>query len=150
MKLYNILFNGYIREENKEYIPSFGGIYIVYRCVFNKKEKKISLKELIYIGRAVNINNRISKHERRADFLKTLSDGEELCYSYSSIAPGDIDIIENALIFMQKPRLNDELKNEFNYSEAAFHIEGRCGLLEKTDFEITLKSKELEIKQRQG
>ena len=150
MKLYNILFNGYIRDENKEYLPSFGGIYMVYRCVLNRETKRISLKELIYIGRAVNINNRISNHERRDDFLSSLSEGEELCYSYSSVAPIDIDIIENALIYMQKPRLNDELKNEFNYSEAEFHIEGRCGLLEKTDFEITLKSKELEIKQRQG
>ena len=50
MVKYNILFNGYRRDVNKAGLPTYSGIYIVYRCTFNEEKQTVSLKELLYIG----------------------------------------------------------------------------------------------------
>ena len=56
MKKYNVLFNGYRRDVNKAGLPTYSGIYFVYRCTFNEEKQTVSLKELLYIGQAKNIN----------------------------------------------------------------------------------------------
>ena len=71
------------------------------------------------------------------DFMAELKGGETLCYSYASVAPKDMNIVENALIFMQKPKLNNDLKDSFNYPNSQFDFEGRCALLKETHFSIT-------------
>ena len=40
---------------------------------------------------------------------------------------------------MQKPRLNENLKETYNHEDARFVIEGKNGLLRYTDFSITNK-----------
>lgn len=139
MNKYNITFDGYWRDINKNSLPSFGGIYFVYSCIYNKEPRTVTLKELLYIGKAINIHDRIANHERLDDFKKALKEDQELCYSCSSISPNDMDIVENALIFMQKPTLNDQLKDGFYHPDSEFSIEGKCALLKMQDFSITNK-----------
>lgn len=136
MKKYNILFRGYRRDCNKAGLPTYSGIYIVYRCTFNKEKQTVSLKELLYIGQAQNIQERISKHDKHQEFIDAAKNGEQICYSYAEVDKQDLDIVENALIFAQKPRLNDELKDTYNYESAHFNVEGQCALLDYTDFSI--------------
>lgn len=139
MNKYNVTFKGYRREENKGGLPSYGGVYMVYCCTFNEADNTVSLRKLIYIGKAINIHDRINNHDRYEDFKKQLKQGEQLCYAYASVSPDERAVVENGLIFMQKPELNDDLKDNFNYSDSEFNIDGRCALLRMTSFTITNK-----------
>lgn len=137
MDKYNVTFKGYRRDVNKDGLPSYGGIYMVYCCKYNENEQTVTLKRLIYIGKAINLHDRICNHNRYEDFNRQLQQGEQLCYSYASVSPNEVDVVENGLIFMQKPNLNDDLKDSFNYPDSEFSIEGACALLRMRDFTIT-------------
>ena len=137
MDKYNVTFKGYRRDVNKDGLPSYGGIYMVYCCKYNEIEQTVTLKRLIYIGKALNLHDRICNHNRYEDFNRQLQQGEQLCYSYASVSPNEVDVVENGLIFMQKPNLNDDLKDSFNYPDSEFSIEGACALLRMRDFTIT-------------
>lgn len=136
MEKYNILFRGYRRDCNRAGLPTYSGIYIVYRCTFNQEKQTVRLKELLYIGQAQNIRDRISGHDKREEFFNAAKEGEQICYSYAEVNKQDLDIVENALIYAQKPRLNDKLKDSYNHEPAQFNIEGQCALLDYTDFPI--------------
>lgn len=137
MDKYNVTFKGYRRDVNKDGLPSYGGIYMVYCCKYNENEQTVTLKWLIYIGKAINLHDRICNHNRYEDFNRQLQQGEQLCYSYASVSPNEVDVVENGLIFMQKPNLNDDLKDSFNYPDSEFSIEGACALLRMRNFTIT-------------
>lgn len=134
---YSLDFKGYWREVNKNGMPSKTGIYLVYRCVYNKSSNTVGLKEIIYIGQAENAHDRIANHDRLDDFKSRLQDGEELCYSFAEVSKSDLDIVENALIFAQKPILNDRLKDSFNFGAVTVKLDGRCACMKYTDFKIS-------------
>lgn len=136
MKRYNINFKGYRRDCNKSTLPKNSGIYIVYRCVYDQGTDKVKLKKIIYIGQAQDLNQRLNNHEKYPEFLSQCGTGEELCYAYADVSLDDLDIVENALIFAQKPPLNSDLVDSFNHESAGFWIEGKCALLKYTDFTI--------------
>ena len=136
MKKYNVTFMGYRRDVNAKTLPSSSGIYMVYRCVYNADRNTVDLKELFYIGQAFDLNHEINYHARRDEFLAQAKDGEQICYAYARVDKADLDIVENALIFAQKPRLNINLKNSYNHEAAQFQIEGKCALLNYTNYSI--------------
>lgn len=137
MDKYNVTFKGYRRDVNKSGLPSYGGIYMVYCCKFNENEQTVTLRKLIYIGKAINIHDRVCNHNRYEDFKRQLLQGEQLCYSYASVSPNEVDAVENGLIFMQKPELNEDLTDRYNYPDSEFCIEGACSLLKMKNFTIT-------------
>lgn len=134
---YNVTFNGYRLDRDKSGLPTYGGIYLVYCCIYSAETNRVTLNRLIYIGQSVNICDRVNNHDRYEDFKAELKAGEILCYSYASVAPADMDVVENALIYMQKPKLNNDLKDSFNYPDSQFNFEGRCALLKERHFRIT-------------
>lgn len=136
MKCYNINFKGYRRDCNKATLPRYSGIYMVYRCTYDLTTNKVTLIEIIYIGKAVDLCDRINHHDKYIQFLETCASGEEICYAYANVSMDDLDIVENALVFAQKPRLNSDLVDSFNHESAVFLVEGRCALLDYTDFTI--------------
>ena len=136
MKKYTVTFMGYRRDVNAGTLPTSSGIYMVYRCVYNESSNTVDLKELFYIGQAFNLNDEINYHARHEEFLSQAQDGEQICYAYARVDKADLDIIENALVFAQKPRLNTDLKNHYNYESAEFQIEGKCDLLRYTNYSI--------------
>lgn len=136
MKKFNISFMGYRRDVNAKSLPSSSGIYMVYRCVYNEDKNTVDLKELFYIGQAFDLNHEINYHARREEFLAQAKDGEQICYAYARVDKADLDIVENAMIFAQKPRLNNNLKNNYNHEAAQFQIEGKCALLKYTNYSI--------------
>ena len=81
MEKYNILFRGYRRDCNRAGLPTYSGIYIVYRCTFNQEKQTVSLKELLYIGQAQNIRDRISGHDKREEFFNAAKEGEQICHA---------------------------------------------------------------------
>lgn len=137
MKIYSLQFEGYWLERNKGDVPAKSGVYLVYRSHYNKEENIAELKEIIYIGKSVNMRERIVRHDHLQAFNDTLKDGETLCYSCAAVDEQDLDIVENALIIAQKPRLNETIRNDVDYSEKRFQVSGRCSLLKYTDFSIT-------------
>lgn len=139
MRKYNLIFKGYWRYNNRKGIPSVSGIYLVYRCTYNPIKKKVLLKEILYIGQADNLNKRHEKHEKEDEFLNECKGNEVLCYAIAEVKKENLNIVENALIFAQKPRLNDVYKDKFNYESSEFHLEGRCALMKYSDFSIENK-----------
>lgn len=136
MKKYNVTFLGYRRDANAGTLPSSSGIYMVYRCVYNEEKQAVDLKELFYIGQAFDLNEEINFHARHNEFLSQAKEGEQICYAYARVDKADLDIIENALIYAQKPRLNKNLTDSYNHESAEFQIEGKCKLLKFTNFTI--------------
>ncbi|MBO7511015.1 MAG: hypothetical protein J6T35_07505, partial [Bacteroidales bacterium] len=114
MKKYSVTFLGYRLDDDAGSLPSSSGIYMIYRCEYNKLTRKVSLIELIYIGQAYDLNDEINYHKRHYEFLKQASSGEQICYAYARVDKANLDIIENALVYMQKPRLNTNLTNHYN------------------------------------
>ena len=135
MDKYNLNFNGYWVEDRISGMPNTSGIYFVYRCIYDKEG--VILKELIYIGQSENVHDRIKSHEKKDLFKKACLEGETLCYSVAEVPSGSLNIVENALIFAQKPKLNDRYKDEFKYNiPVSFMIEGRCKLMKYQNFTI--------------
>lgn len=136
MKKYNLIFKGYWRDCNQENVLEVSGVYLVYRCVYNADSKTVRLVELMYIGQADNVRMRIANHDKYDLFLSECEANETLCYSVAEVAKSDLNIVENALIYAQKPRLNGTNKDNYNYDAAEFHLEGRCKLMKHLNFKI--------------
>ena len=136
MDRYSLLFRGYRRDENKEGLPQYCGIYVVYRCIYNNENRTVRLIEMLYIGKSTNVKQRICNHTKRDDFTRQLGAGEELCYSYAEVSKADLDLVENALIFAQKPKLNEDLVDVYKYDSAEFILEGQCALFKYKKFSI--------------
>lgn len=135
MKEYSINFNGYWVEDKISGIPETSGIYLVYRCVC--AEGGVTLKEILYIGQSKNLQDRINGHDKKVLFKRECKEDEIVCYSVAEVSPRDLDVVENALIFAQKPRLNDKYKERFEYEvPVSFIVEGRCKLLKYKNFTI--------------
>lgn len=137
MKTIELNFEGY--WISKEALPEYSGVYCVYRAVPQKQldgSTKVTLKELIYIGKAEDetIRERHLNHERQEDFEKELREGEVLCYATVEVTT-DIDRIENGLVFKHKPCLNSELRDHFNHPDTHFTITGDAVCLTK-DFSV--------------
>ena len=81
--------------------PDDSGIY----CVFSKVEG-----ELIYIGQAENIKERIANHERWPDFLERKDpDSEYLATTYALLPIGDLDKAEGRLIAKNPTHENEKI-----------------------------------------
>ena len=136
LPVYNIEFSGYKLDQDVEKLPTDSGVYIIYRCVYNKTTDKVQLVELIYIGKATSLRQEVAHHKRREEFLAEAGDGETLCYAYAIVPRVQYDIIENALIYTTEPRLNTNLVDNYDHQDAEFHFSGRCDKLEYYDFKI--------------
>ena len=136
METVNLNFEGYWREKNKNGTPQYSGIYAVYRCVYNEAVETVALKEIIYIGKSDDIHDRISTHDKIEMFKNKLQNGEELCYSCAKVHNAELDAVENALIFAQKPVLNKQGLESYEYEPLHIVIEGACSLMKHTNFKI--------------
>ena len=105
---YSINFDGYWREINKGGVPAKSGIYCVYSCTYDQKEKNLNLKKLLYIGVSDDVRVRISKHEKQSDWEAHLRKNEVLCYSFGDVSSSVRDRCEASMIFKHKPPENTE------------------------------------------
>ena len=133
---YEILFIGYRLDSKVATLPHDSGVYLIYRCIYNEEKNEVQLKELFYIGKATDLYQEVGHHKRRDEFLAKAQKGEEICYSYALVDKKQYDIIENALIFMQKPKLNTNLRDSYDHQDAEFHFSGRCAKLKTHDYKI--------------
>ena len=134
---YQLNFQGYWRHVNRGGLPAISGVYVVYRCRYNQTTDKVSLIEIIYIGQAENIKERLQEHDKFQSFQNELGNGEELCYTCAQVEVNALDLVENALIVAQKPRLNVQQVNTYNHQPAHIKIDGCCACMRYTDFSIS-------------
>lgn len=127
---YNIHFNGSISDNDQAYLPEYGGVYLVYRGIWSEKDKLFFCHEIIYIGKAENIKQRLLSHERRNDFLAACRPGEVIFYSYAEVSPLCFNQVEAALIYHTQPSLNDTGKDSFPYGPTHVVSDGACALLD--------------------
>lgn len=127
---YTLNFRGYWVKPNIKTIPATPGVFTVYECEYDSEG--VVLKELIFIGKSENLHDSIENLDEH-----TFSKDSKLCYTIAETALSNIDVVENALVFAQKPRLNTEGKENFKYrTPVVFTLEGRCKLMSYTNFEI--------------
>lgn len=134
MKTYDLDFKGGVFQPDFKELPEDSGIYIFYRCKYNEQENVFELIEILYIGQAVDIKDRINRHDKKPDLNGSLKSGEELCLFYAKIGTNDLDRVENALVYTQKPPLNEVLKDHFNYNDTTLNVRGRSFLIRKGEW----------------
>lgn len=135
MKSYSLNFEGSWIDVNRHFMPNYAGVYLVYRGTHNAEKQTVNCAEIIYIGKALDIRQRLSNHDKRNAFVNELQNGEVLFYSCAKVPIEDLDRVENALIYKMQPKLNDILKDSFLYPITRVISEGACALLTK-DFTL--------------
>lgn len=128
-KIFKQEFKGYRRYQNRGGIPKVSGVYCVYRGVYNPKDDTVSLKSLLYIGKAEDINDRLQNHEKLTKWESCLISGEEIIFSYTELPNSDIDRFEAAMIFGHKPPINKDFVNNFPFDTTEIYTSGRNALL---------------------
>lgn len=127
---FNLHFGGSLSDEHRAFLPTYSGVYLVYRGIWSEKDKLFYCHEIIYIGKADNIRKRHVSHERRNDFFAVCKPGEIVFYSYAEVHETDLDRVEAALIYHTKPILNDYGKDEFPHEWTHIISDGACALLD--------------------
>ena len=123
-KSYSLLFTGYYLETSS--LPTQSGIYCVYACTEVPASRSVSVRKLLYIGEAANVQNRVDGHERRQDWARGLQRGEVLCFSAALIAPeSDRQRAEAAMIHHHKPPCNVEYVWSFPYDQTTISTSGQ-------------------------
>lgn len=128
-KSVSLTFNGYWREPNISGIPKKRGIYLVYRCLFDKEEKTVDLKQLLYIGQAEDANKRVESHEKWVEWKLYLKSNEQICCSFAEVASDVLTRTEAALIFKHKPPCNETYKKSFPFPFTTVLSTGACALI---------------------
>ena len=132
---YNLQFDGYWREGREFALPLQSGIYCVYACIFNENHNTVSIRRLLYIGKAINVHNRHVDHESKPYWRKYLESGEILCYSMAPLRTSSLEICEAAMIFKHQPPCNDMCKETFLHG--ATHVETKgCNALLLPSFTV--------------
>lgn len=127
-KSYSLVYDGYWREQHVGSIPAKSGVYTVYACAHNIAARTVSLQNLIYIGEAGNVRDRIKGHEKWPDWRRHLLIGQQLCFNFAPISI-DRERVEAALIHHHKPPENSEYVNYFPYPQTTVQTSGRNTLL---------------------
>lgn len=115
-KTYKQDVSGYWRDINKGSLPTYPGVYFVYRCTYNYIQGTVTINQLLYIGKAEkSISGRIATHEKYDLWKSYLKPGEQLCFSCTQIDSTECGRVEAAYIFKHQPIVNTDCKNCFNY-----------------------------------
>lgn len=146
MATYDLEFKGYYLSSDN--LPEVTGIYLVYTCIYNKTTDKVTLKQLLYIGKSqktdnTNLRNEVKQHVENGRFESSIKEGEQLCFSYALCDGRSLDVVENGLIYMQSGLINKNLLYSFKHESSlpvTISVSGRCALLDKTTFKILKNS----------
>ncbi len=138
-RTHNLEFKGFTREAVKHTLPDYSGLYFVYRGIRNQKSDgtyNCSLKELLYIGQAENINERVNgEHEHYEDWCSYVKKGEMLYYSVCPVEGHLLDEVEAACIYHAQPPVNIQCKDSYNHNPVKIVCSGNVDLI-KPEFNI--------------
>lgn len=127
---YSLEFDGYWREPKISGLPAESGIYGVYACVHNTNQSTVSLKRLLYIGEAADVQDRVQNHEKWQKWRNQLKTEEVICFSAALVAgESDRQRAEAAMIFKHKPPCNTEYVDAFPFDTTSVTTTGKNALL---------------------
>lgn len=127
---FNQKFEGYWVDGIEGSLPKKSGVYCVYECIHNVKEKTVKIEKLIYIGESENVDKRISNHEKKEDWKKQLKNDRIICYSFTQVENDHRTRVEASLIFQHKPILNEEYMVNFPFDKTTIISEGANAMLD--------------------
>jgi hypothetical protein len=129
-KSYNLMFEGYWREPNIEWLPTKSGVYCAYSCIYDVSAKTVDLKRLLHIGESDNARSRVSGHNKWSEWRNQLRSGEQICFNFAPISGGDDrERAEAAEIFKHKPPCNTEYRANFPFDRTTITNQGTVALL---------------------
>ena len=132
---YNLVFDGYYLEGAEDRFSHISGIYCVYASTYNKLKDGVSIRKLLYIGKAEGFRKRHNPHEKKAAWKQELLGGEILCYSMAPLAINSLIICEAAMIYQHQPDCNGDCKDDFHHDTTDVRTSGmNRGLL--SDFTV--------------
>jgi excinuclease UvrABC nuclease subunit len=130
-KSYALEFDGYWLEAGLGNLPAKSGVYGVYACTYDKVQNTVSLRDLIYIGEAANVRDRVSGHDKWSAWRGQLKSGEVLCFNAALIAgESERQRAEAAMIFKHKPRCNTTYVDAFPFDGTTVSISGKNALMQ--------------------
>lgn len=132
--IFNLRFEGSISDYQRQSMPTYGGVYLVYRGIWSEKDRLFFCREIMYIGQAENIRNRHENHEYRQLFWSQCRPGEIVFYSFAEVPERARSIVEAALIYHTKPRLNTQGKDCYPFPSTHVLSSGACALLDPDIF----------------
>jgi len=132
-KTFNQEFKGYRLESDIKSLTTKSGVYGVYRCIYSREKGTVALKQLIYIGKADDLNERINNHEKWDDWRKYLKTGESICFCYTFIDKNNNERVEATLINANQPPENIEYKTSFPFDKTTIYCSGKHKLIKKNN-----------------
>lgn len=102
---------------------------MVFACRYNPYSDTILSARVIYIGQVINIRERHYKgntycHEHLKDFQNECGSYESVWYCYAPIDGSNLLKVENALIAIQQPPINNIGKESYKHTADDFKIYG--------------------------
>ena len=85
----------------------------------------VTLKRLLYIGQAIDVNARIAVDDKRPVWASMLALGETVCYSVAAVDGRSLDAVEAALVYKLRPPTNELLARYYSHAPCALIIRGQ-------------------------
>ena len=132
MRVFKLDFEGYYIDMNA--LPTYGGIYLVYKGSYNPQTNIVDLDELIYIGEAENIRKLHTNGHEHQDFfdneVENLENGRVIYATAEIASETDRKRVENALIYHHDPEYNTDGTDSFHYPTTRVISEGAIEYLD--------------------
>lgn len=129
METININIEGYWRDKNRAGLPSHSGIFLVYEAMYDLSNDTVKLFNLLYVGEAMNLRERLSNHPYYEEWKQHIQDGEELCYSITHVPDNMRERVKAAFIFDKNPIMNTRNKHDFPFPPTNIICSGKTALL---------------------
>lgn len=129
MNTYQMTVEGYWLENKRWYMPHSSAVYMVFTCRYNASANTVALRRLLYIGQAVDVQERLSCHEKLSLWRLYCVSGETLCFAMAAVPKACLDVCESALIVKHQPPCNKALTKSFPHRPTTIWLEGDTELL---------------------
>jgi hypothetical protein len=126
---FQLLFEGYWLESDKQLMPDARGVYCAYGCDVDSATGTRRPRRLLFISDCLSARNAAFTHERMNYLHRFLAQGERLGYAFASIDHGSRQASE-ALAFRHKPPANSSRKFSFPFELTQVSTEGRAAFLD--------------------
>ncbi|GAA5496798.1 hypothetical protein SAMN02745181_1207 [Rubritalea squalenifaciens DSM 18772] len=129
-KSFTLNFEGYWREERVADIPSYSGIYCIYKCRYNPDAGTVAMRRLLYIGDADNIRMWIHDHPMWLMWRQFLKADEQICISTAEVEPVYRKRVVAACLRRHEPPANSEYRYEFPFEKTRIITKGKNAFLD--------------------
>lgn len=129
MNAYQMTVDGYWVENGRLCMPHTSAVYFVFTCRYNTFTNPFALRRLLYIGQAVDVQERLSCHEKLSLWRQYCGPGETICFAMAEVPAVCLDVCESALIFKHQPPCNLALTQSFPHRPTTIWLEGKTELL---------------------